>query len=125
MLALVVITTILRFSNIIFVVTRDAVNLPALVLVLTSAMVLYGITLSAKRFFTTIRLKQFMVFFLIHSLIISFNIVYVAVTSPLQVTVSEALIVGTFFDLIVFGGVLFACIKQLRSNVLTPASSLN
>ena len=121
---LLLVTTVMRFANIIFVLTRDSVNLPPLVLILATAMVLYGIILLVKRFFSTVRIKQFMFFFMAHAFVIAFNIIYIRATNPLQISGPEVMLVGTFFDLIIFLGVLYACIKHMRGGFTPVVTSI-
>jgi len=123
LLLLVAITTIVRFSGVVFVLTRDAVNLPALALILTTVMVIYGLILVTRKLMMgSVRLRQFMAFFLLQTAVIVFNLIYVASVHPLPITAPETLVVGTFFDLLINAGILFICIRHLR-NGLAPASS--
>jgi len=112
-------TTAWRFINTIIVLTVGQLNLPTIVMILTPAMILYGVGLLVKKFLSTVRVRQYLIFFAVHSLVIAFNIAFVAITSPLAVTIPEAMVVGTLLDLIIFVGLAAACIKQLSNRGFT------
>lgn len=111
---LLFLTTTVRFVDIIYLMTKPSTNLPVIVLVVTSAMIIYGVVLLTKRVLSNLRLKQLTTFYVVQSAMIVFNIIYMAISCPLQVSFVETLIVGTFLDLLMNFGILYACMRQMR-----------
>lgn len=113
--SLLVFTTLTRFGDMIFILAKASTNLPIPVIVVTSAMIIYGIVLVFSKFITMVRMKQLLTFYMIQSLMILFNIIYVAMFSPLQISMAETWIVGTFLDLLVNSVLIYASVKRMRS----------
>lgn len=113
---LLMVTTAVRFVDMIYLLSRESTNLPVLVIALTGAMILYGIVLVAKKFTSSIRLKELMLFYGVQAVLISVNLITVAAFVPLQLTLTETFLVGSFLDLLIDGCCLYACAKQIRSS---------
>ena len=116
---LLVLTTIVRFADLIYLLTRDALNLPIAVLLVTTAMVIYGIVLAVKKVLGNVRFKQLTTFYLVQSAMIVFNLAFVAVAWPLKIGFFEIIAIGTFLDLFVNAVVLYLGTRQLRSGYVT------
>lgn len=112
---LLLLTTSVRFVDIIYLLAKDSTNLPTPVIIVTSAMILYGVFLVVKKVISTVRLKQLVTFYTVQTGMIAFNLIYVAVRCPLQISASETLIVGTFLDILANIGLIYLCMKQIRS----------
>lgn len=112
---LLLLTTGVRFVDMIFLLSKDSTNLPVPVIVVTSAMILYGIVLGVAKFASSVRMKQLAAFYMVQSAMIAFNMIYVAVACPLSISGVETLIVGTFLDLLVNVGLIYASRKRMRS----------
>lgn len=113
-------TTAVRFVDILYLLSRDNTNLPVPVIIVTSIMVLYGVFLTVKKFISNIRMKQLFIFYMIQSAMIVFNLIFTSVASPLRINAMETIIVGTFLDLIVNAGLIYMMFRQMRS-VYTPS----
>lgn len=114
---LMLLTTTVRFGDMIFLLTKDNTNLPVPVIAVTTAMILYGIGLAFYRFIGTIRMKQLVTFYVMQTAMIAFNLLYVALFCPLQMSAAEILVVGTLLDLIVNIGLIYVSMKRMRSFV--------
>ena len=60
-----------------------------------------------------------MAFYLVQIFAILFNLIFVAVTLPVKVTLAETLVVGTFLDILINCVVVYLCMKQRRSRFIT------
>ena len=116
---LLVLTTTVRFADIIFLLTRESTNLPIAVLVVSTAMVLYGITLIMKKILGSVRFKQLTMFYLVQSAMIVFNLAFIAMAWPLKIGLIEIIVVGSFLDLLVNTGILLMGAKHMRSGYVT------
>ena len=112
---LLMLTTAVRFVDMVYVLSRGTTNLPLSVLIITTAIILYGAVLLTKRFFSNIRLTQLMTFFAVHAVLVGINLAIVAINIPFQVTLSETFIVGSFLDILVDFCAVYAGFKQIRS----------
>lgn len=108
-------TTALRFADMIYILSKESTNLPIPVIVVTCAMILYGIALVVSKFVAPIRMKQVTLFYLVQSAMIVFNLIFVAVACPLSISAAETFLVGTFLDLLVNAGILFVSVKRMRA----------
>ncbi len=125
---LILAMTSARLVDIIYLLATHNTNLPVPVIVVAFAMIVYGICIVVRKFFANVTLKQMMAFFMIEIVAIVFNLSYVAVASPLRISVPETLLVGTFLDIIVNCGVVYFCAKQIRSRyfaIAQPAVTSN
>ena len=109
-------TTTVRFVDMIYLLAKDSTNLPVPVLVVTTLMVLYGIALIVRKFVGNVLLKQLMIFYMVQTVMIVFNLSYIAVACPLRISAAETFVVGTFLDIIVNFAVIYLCSRQMRSH---------
>jgi len=124
---LVALTTALRLTNIVFLLVKEDTNVPLPVFAVTTAMIVYGIFLIAKKFINKVTLRQLMHFYIVQTLMIAFNLFYIAVFSPLRIHASEILVVGTFIDILMNGTIIYFCTRRLRSMyfaVVEPARNV-
>lgn len=112
---LLLLTTSVRFVDLIYLLAKDNTNLPIPVVIVSCIMVLYGIVLGVQKFIGSVRLRQLMNFFILQSGLIAFNMIYVSVATPLKMDAAEMLAVGTFLDLVVNGAVVYLSMRQMRS----------
>jgi hypothetical protein len=98
----------------IYLLTRDSTNLPLSVILVTSTMIIYGLILIIKRFFGNVRLRQLMVFFGVQAALVVVNLVTVALFVPMQITMAETLLVGSFLDILIDCGALYAGFRFMR-----------
>lgn len=112
---LLLLTTALRLVDMVYLLSREVINLPAPVIVVQSAMILYGIVLLAQRFISSVRLRPVTVFFAVQAVMFLFNITYTALTSPLRFTALEMIAVGTFLDVLVNAVIVYFCVKRMRA----------
>lgn len=112
---LLALTTSVRFVDMIYLLIHGSTNLPVPVIAVTSAMILYGIILIVCKFISTIRMKRLLTFYLVQSVMIVFNLCYISFWCPLHISFAEALIIGTFLDLLVNVALLYVCFKRIRS----------
>ena len=117
-------TTALRLADVVYLLSNTSSHLPGVVFAVTSAMVLYGIVLLVKRFISSVRLSQLMAFFLIQIFAFAFNIAYVAFAVPLEITLLETVVVGTFLDILIDIVVVYLCFKHRRSRFVTVGGPL-
>lgn len=113
------VTTILRFADVIYLLSRPVTNLPTTVFIITSLVIIIGVVLIVKRFIGTVRLGQFMAFFIIQAVAFLFNIVFVSVTVPLKIDVFEMIAVGSFLDILIDIFAIYLCGKQRRKRLVT------
>lgn len=126
--AIMFVVTTARFADIVYIIFKDNTNLPVPVIVATSCTVVYGAVLLIRKLFVNVTLRQMMAFFVVQSFVIIFNLTYISITCPLKISAMETLIVGTFFDIIINLGVVYFCMKQIRSHyfaVAQPAATSN
>jgi len=116
---LLLISTSLRLVDVIYLLVATDSCLPGIVFIVTSAMILYGIVLVVKRFVSSVRLSQLMAYYIIQIFTTLFNLIYVAVTLPVKVTLAETFTVGTFLDILINCVVVYLCIKHRRSRFIT------
>ncbi|WRS26246.1 hypothetical protein U6B65_07735 [Oscillospiraceae bacterium MB08-C2-2] len=112
---LTAVLTAVRFADMIYLLSADKTNLPIPVLVVTSAMIVFGLYLVVKKFIGVILLRQMTMFYLFNTVAILFNLIYTAVTSPFNITFLETIITGTFLDVIISVALLGMCIKRMRA----------
>lgn len=117
-------TTVLRFADLFYLLTTDSTNLPIPVLVITAAVVLYGLYLVMKKFTGGVRLKQLVSFFIFETGAFVFNIIYVAVSCPLQIGMADTMAVGTFLDILINCCILFFSLRQMRGGYALMARSI-
>ena len=111
---LLVAFTGLRLIDVMYLITRDSMNLPLAVIAITVVMVLYGIVLTVKQLVSRTTVKELMMFYILQASTIIFNLIFVAVACPVKLSLAEMLAVGTFLDLVVIGCVIYYGMKQLR-----------
>ncbi|MDL2247686.1 hypothetical protein LJC05_03035 [Bacteroides sp. OttesenSCG-928-J23] len=124
MYALLLLTTTLRFADMIYLLVTDSTDLPFPILLISAAVVLYGIYLLVQKFTSNIRLKQLMAFFLVQTGVFAFNIIYTAINVPLQIGAADTLLIGTFLDIIINCSVVYFCLKQMRGGYATLSNSI-
>jgi len=111
---LMVAFTSLRLVNVMYLIACDTINLPATVIVLIAAMVIYGIALIVKQLIAKTTVKELMSFYIFQAITIAFNLVFVSIVCPVALTIAEILAVGTFLDLVIIAFVLYYGMKQIR-----------
>ena len=112
---LIAFTTAIRLANIVFLLLKEDSNVPLPVFAVSTAMIIYGIILIAKKFINKVTLRNLMHFYIIQTFMIAFNLFYVAAFSPLRINASEILVVGTFIDILMNGTIIYFCTRRLRS----------
>lgn len=118
---LLFITTAARFTDIIYLLVKDNTNLPIPVIIITTTMIIYGIVLLAKKFVGNVTLKQLMMFYMVQTAMIVFNLSYISVACPLHINIAETVVVGTFLDIVINCGIIYFCTKQIRSHYFAVA----
>ena len=113
---LVLWTTAVRLVAIIAVLAVGTDSLPALVLVLTSLTVLYGVFLLIRRFVFTLHLKHFVQFFAAQSVVFWFNLSLVSRTVLLQISGLEAVVVGSLLDILINVVAIYYCVRSMRKS---------
>lgn len=111
----ILVTTAVRFADMVFLLTKDSTNLPMTVVAVTSAMIIYGIVLVVKKIIGNVNLRQLMLFFIIQAAMILFNITFTSLTSPLRYGLAETFIVGSFLDVIVDGFMIYLSVRSIKS----------
>lgn len=119
--SLLFVITTARLADIIYLLVNKKTSLPVAVIGVTIAMIVYGIILLVKKFIGNVTLKQLMAFYVVQTLTVGFNLAYVAVASPLRVSVAETFVVGTFLDILISCCVVYFCMKQIRSHYFAVA----
>ena len=114
LLILMILTTAVRFFGVVFLLALGNTSLPAVVLVTTSVTVLYGVFLLVWRFIFTLRLKHFIQFFVVQTIIFAFNLIFVSRNVLLQITLVEVSVVGTLLDILIGCVAIYYCIKEIR-----------
>ena len=114
--SLLIITTAVRFVDMVYLISTGGTTLPVSVMIITSAMIIYGGLLIAKKITGSIRIGQLMAFYCVQAGIIIFNLLTIAIFYPLQLSFAEVLIVGSFLDLIVDFCAVYMCLKYMRSS---------
>ena len=123
---ILLLTTTMRLGDIVYVLATNSSNLPLPVFAVAIAMIIYGGYLLAKKRITgNVRLKQFMLFFTVQTVMIAFNLTYMALNSPLQVGFADTLLVGTFLDILINCGVLYFGMKHMRFSYVSLTRSLS
>lgn len=121
-------STTARLADIVYLLVNKKTNLPVAVIAVTIVMILYGIVLLVKKVVGNVTLKQLMAFYVVQTVMIAFNLAYVAIASPLRVSMAETFIVGTFLDILINCCIVYFCMKQIRSHyfaVAQPVTSAN
>lgn len=120
--------TLVRTADMGYILIKGGTNVPVPVLAVTSCIIVYGAFLLIRKLFMNVTLKQMMAFFIIGSVAIIFNLIYISVACPLSISPAETIVVGTFFDIIINSTVVYFCTKQMRSHyfaVAQPAAPSN
>lgn len=112
---LLLLTTTFRLADIVYLVSKGDSHLPITVMVLTCLMVVYGGYLAIRKQISSVRMKQFLAFYVIQTAVILFNIFFVAITSPFSHTFAETVVVGTFLDIIINVALVYMISRQMRS----------
>lgn len=116
---LVLITTGVKLADVIYLLAQNESNLPAAVFVAASFAVVYGIFLVFKRMISSVRLGQLMGFYIFYTLVIVFNLIYVAVGVPVKITLLEMVVVGTFLEILINITLISLCIRHRRGRFIT------
>ena len=111
---LLFLTTAVRLVGVVGSLAAGNTSLPAVVLVTTSLTVVYGVLLLVRRFVFTIRLRHFMQFFAVQSLVFAFNLAFVYRNVLLSLTLMEMLAVGSVLDIFVGCVAIYYCAKNIR-----------
>lgn len=112
--------TLIRLGTLVYLVVRpQGTNLPLPVIVSASVMILYGILLGLRRFLSSVRLGQLMAYYIVLSLSVAFNLFFAAFYVPVRLTLVEAVVLGTFLDLLVNIVIVRFCLRQRKSNLFT------
>ena len=116
----------IRFINIIYMLVFSTTHLPLIVILLMSAVVLYGAFLIAKKFIFGIRLKELIWFFIAQAAVAVFNLGYLGfIGYPLRLSFVEVITVGTLLDLLTAICVLYYSIKQMRRRPAREARDMH
>ncbi len=116
-------TTLLRLSMLVYLLLfRADTHLPVTVLVVTSAVVLYGLFITFRRLAGPMRITQMTVFFSVQSAAILFNLFFTSRNVPLALDVPEIITVGTFLDILINAYMIISIIRQRRNRFLTVAN---
>jgi len=113
---LVLATTVLRLGSLVYLLLLSSTNLPAPVLVITFLIMLYGLFLILKRLFLSISLRNYLWFFIIQPAAITINMIAVKATTPLQLSLYEIIVVGTFLDILIAVGAVYFCAGGIRKS---------
>ena len=109
-------TTVIRFADMVYLLSRTGTSLPVSVLLLSGAMIVYGAILAIKRFTGAIKLSQIMTFFAVHAVVVAINLIITAVNVRIRITPAEMLLVGSFLDLVIDLCAVYLCFRQIRSS---------
>ena len=116
------VSTGVRLVDIIYLIADGRTNLPAAIIGVTGAMVVYGLFLVAKKVFFSIRVKELMAFYLVWAAAIVFNLSFLRISGyPFALSVPEFIAVGTVLDLLVVACIVYYGIKQMRRSSI-PAT---
>jgi len=121
---LLILTTAVRLVGVVATLAGGDTSLPAAVLVATSLTIIYGVLLLVRRFIFTIRLKHFIQFFAVQSMVFAFNLAVVSQTVLLSVTRAETLVVGSVLDILINCVAIYYCVKTLRRIKFAAARNL-
>jgi uncharacterized integral membrane protein len=117
-----IIITVVRSANIVYLLTAGGTNLPILVIVMSCLLLAYAVILISKRIFGgNITLRQFIAYYVVHALVTVFNLFFTSAATPLPVTWLEAFAIGTFFDVLIDVCAVHFSRKQIRSTYLAVA----
>ena len=113
---LILVTTVLRFGNMVSMILSWPTNLPLPSLFITFFIIAYGVLLIFKRIFLNTTLRNYLWFFIVQSLAIAVNILYIKKTTPLKLSVREMISIGTFLDILIAAVAVYFCIKNIRKS---------
>ena len=115
-------STLVRLADIAYLIANGRYNLPAAVIAVTAAIVVYGLLLILKKFVAGIRISELMAFYLVWAAAIVFNLSFLRISGfPFALTFPEFIAVGTFLDLVVVAFICYYGMKQMRRTSI-PAS---
>jgi hypothetical protein len=120
---ILIFSTTARFVDLIYVLALQQTTLPLVVVLVAAASVLVGIVLLVKKFIGVLPLKQLMLFFIVEAAATVFNIAYLAANYPLEITLAEAVLCGTFLHLLVDALVVYTCLRHLRQQFVPVAAT--
>lgn len=123
MYTLLLLTTSIRFVDMIFLLTRESTNIPTVVIVMTCAMIVYGVALGVSRFVSNLRMRQLVSFYMVQTAVIAFNLIFIAMTCPLSLGGLEMLAVGTFLDILINIALVGTSLKHIRRFEIMPERS--
>lgn len=109
-----VFNTLFRMGNLIYLYSIRDFDLPTVIIVLTSIMVVLGVWFIVKRLRNRLLLRHVLAYSIVVVLVMTFNLLYIAVTFPLPLTLSESFVVGSVLDIIVNLIILRYGYKQVR-----------
>ena len=119
---LLITVTALRSADIVYLLTAGGTDLPLAVIVTSCLMLLYAIILISKRIFGgNITLRQYIAYYVIHALVVVFNLFFTSASTPLRVSPLEAFAIGTFFDVLVDICAVYFSRRQILSHYLAVA----
>ncbi|MCL2057014.1 MAG: hypothetical protein FWH02_07355 [Oscillospiraceae bacterium] len=113
----ILLTTGVRLVNMVYLLFSGSINLPVSVMVVSSLMIACGLVVVLQK--RTSRLKNIMVFFAVHAVLVMANLITVAIHVPMSIALAETLAVGTVLDIVIDACALYAGLKCL-SNEYRP-----
>jgi len=110
---LILLTTGVRLVDMVYLLVKGGSNLPVSVMAVTGVMILYGIVIAFQK--RSVKIRSLIVFFAVHAALVVVNLVTVKIHVPMQITVAETLIVGSFLDIVIDACAMYAGLKFMSS----------
>ena len=120
----VFLSTALRLGGITYLLVVPGSHLQVITFVVSSAVVLLGALLIFRRFFLSLQLRGYMVFFVFQGVAYLFNIIYAGITNPLRLTALEIMVTGTFLDVLIAACAVSSCLKQMKKGFTSIGGAL-
>ena len=114
-----VVNSIFRGGILGYILINNNTNLPLVVIITTSVVVIFGVYLLIRRIIRSFKLRSLMFYCIVTLVAFTFNLLYIALSLPIQLNFLESLTVGSILDIIlciVFLGYIF---KEARSKYVS------
>ncbi len=107
----------LRIGGLGYLLGIGETNLPALVLGVSACTAALMLGAALKKLLFGIKRRELEIIFLINSIVVLFNPLYITLTAPITVEPAEMAVTGTLFE--VLAGVTFIFLSRRRTKYIT------
>ena len=107
----------IRLGSLAFVLWTSSYNLPVTTMILSAISGILILVFIAKKYLFGCKRREMEIIFIVNSIIVIFNTIYVSITSLATLSFVDLVIVGTFFEIL--AGLTFVLLSRRRTKYVT------